>query len=295
MRPVTRACRQMAIPSGAAIHLKEHPLRTVGFVFLMVILIASAGCAPDYLLIKKVDFHDLEGHVQEQRERLATITFQQEQTHRVMVDYSQSIFAQLNEIYQKQDQQDQRLRDIEEFVRKARLRRQRANEAESQEMIEKRNVSEYSDKQVIGAMERIFITPPGKMLPARIDTGAVTSSLDARNIERFERNGERWVRFSIINPENGEYSTLERRIIRNVRIVQSFSDEAERRPVVELGVTIGRITQTAQFTLSDRSHMEYPVLIGRNILMDVMIVDVSETNIAPPVPPLEPPNDVKGP
>jgi threonine synthase len=37
--------------------------------------------------------------------------------------------------------------------------------------------------------------------------------------------------------------------------------------------------------LSDRSHLGYQVLIGRNILKDVMVVDVSKQNIAPYVLP----------
>ncbi|MEP1596577.1 MAG: RimK/LysX family protein, partial [Halieaceae bacterium] len=53
--------------------------------------------------------------------------------------------------------------------------------------------------------------------------------------------------------------------------------------VISLGIVLGSIRQQAEFTLSNRSHLDYQVLIGRNILSDVMIVDVSETNIAPPV------------
>ena len=50
-------------------------------------------------------------------------------------------------------------------------------------------------------MEHVYISPPGILLTARIDTGATTSSIDARNIEPFERDGKRWVRFEVINPE----------------------------------------------------------------------------------------------
>ena len=45
---------------------------------------------------------------------------------------------------------------------------------------------------------------------------------------------------------------------------------------------IGNIRQKAEFTLSNRSHLDYQVLVGRNILSDVMLVDVSQANIAPP-------------
>ena len=63
-----------------------------------------------------------------------------------------------------------------------------------------------------------------------------------------------------------------------------------------MGIVIGRSNQTAEFTLSDRSHLGYQALIGRNVLKDVMIVDVSKKNIAPYVLPKKTPDspDSKG-
>src|SRR5690606_9165440 len=118
-----------------------------------------------------------------------------------------------------------------------------------------------TDKQLVGAVENVFLVTPGIVFPARIDTGATTSSLDARDLEFFERNGEKWVRFNIIHPDDNRKISIEREVIRNVRILQAVDDDYERRPIVELGITIGKTTQTAQFTLSDREHLQYPLLI----------------------------------
>ena len=139
------------------------------------------------------------------------------------------------------------------------------------------------EKLVVGRHEQVWLEDIQLALPARIDTGAETASLDARNIERFERNGERWVRFEILHPDTGQALQLERRLKRTVSIIQSNTSEPERRPVIKLGITMGHITQSAEFTLSNRSHLDYQLLIGRNILRDVMVVDVSKINIAPPV------------
>jgi hypothetical protein len=136
-------------------------------------------------------------------------------------------------------------------------------------------------KLVVGELEEVWLENLQLALPARIDTGAETASLDARNIEVFERDGRRWVRFEIVHPVSGEPVLMERRLKRMVSIIQANSPEAERRPVIKLGITIGHISQTAEFTLSDRSHLDYQVLVGRNILQDVMVVDVSRKNIAP--------------
>lgn len=143
-----------------------------------------------------------------------------------------------------------------------------------------------SGKQWVGQREKVWMTTLNLALNARVDTGAETSSLDARNIELFERNGKRWVRFEIEHPGKEETAIpLERKISRMVSIVQSNSAEPERRPVIKLGITIGSVNQTAEFTLSNRSHLDFQVLVGRNILKDVMVVDVSQENIAPFVKP----------
>lgn len=142
------------------------------------------------------------------------------------------------------------------------------------------------EKLVVGDVENVRFENLDLVLRARIDTGASTSSLDARDIGSFERDGDRWVRFTVLDPESGEPLVLERPRSRRVRILQATADEPERRPVVEMRVTLGDNTQTAEFTLSNRSNLEFPVLIGRNILRDLMVVDVSKRDAAP-LPPRE--------
>ena len=145
--------------------------------------------------------------------------------------------------------------------------------------------TDISTRLVVGQLETVWLQNLQLALPARIDTGAETASLDARNIELFERDGRRWVRFDILHPQTGEPLPVERKLKRMVAIVQSNIAESERRPVIVMGITIGDIVQTAEFTLSNRSHLDYQVLVGRNILKDFMIVDVSKENLVPLVQP----------
>lgn len=142
-----------------------------------------------------------------------------------------------------------------------------------------------SSKLVVGGLEKVWLPDLEFALTARIDTGASTSSIDARNIEEFERDGKRWVRFEILDPVTKEPVSVERRLKRTVGIVQSGGAETQRRPVVRMGIIIGKFDQTAEFSLSNRSHSSYQVLVGRNILKDVMVVDVSTKNAAPYVIP----------
>lgn len=274
-------------------------MKAVG-LSITIFIVLLAGCTQS-LLIKKADLHDIERYMEEQSNKIETVSLQQEKmgqqvekeliqqetSDQAMKDFSQSILLQLQAITKKQNKQEKRLKKIEKTYSEISLQGQQNTENKLWETHDLKYAGNSGDKQVVGAVEKVLITPPGEILSARIDTGAVTSSLDASDVELFERNGHDWVRFMIINPKTNKEYTLERRIVRNVKIIQAVTDDVERRPVVELEVTIGKTTQRAEFTLSDRKHMEYPVLIGRNILMDIMIVDVSKSHIAPPSVPVE--------
>ncbi|MDF0751137.1 RimK/LysX family protein [Marinobacter sp. 71-i] len=131
-------------------------------------------------------------------------------------------------------------------------------------------------KVIVGELEKFYLAGPGLIYDARIDSGAETSSLDARNITRFERDGNNWVRFDVPQPGSDNMVTLEREVSRRVRIIQSSTEESERRVVVELQFMIGDHRQQAEFTLTNREHLSHTVLVGRNILRDVMLIDVGK-------------------
>ncbi|MBK1874181.1 ATP-dependent zinc protease [Marinobacter sp. 1-3A] len=131
-------------------------------------------------------------------------------------------------------------------------------------------------KVIVGEVENFYLAGPGLIYKARIDSGAETSSIDARNITRFERDGSNWVRFDVPVPGTKDFVTLEKEISRRVKVIQASADGAERRVVVELQFSIGDHQQVAEFTLSDRSNLTYQALIGRNVLRDVMLIDVGK-------------------
>lgn len=53
-------------------------------------------------------------------------------------------------------------------------------------------------------------------------------------------------------------------------------EKGERRYVVRLPIQLGEFIEEAEFTLADRANMRYPVLLGREFLRDVAVVDVSK-------------------
>ena len=136
-------------------------------------------------------------------------------------------------------------------------------------------------KDVIGAIEWIYMDPPGRHYRARVDSGAETSSLSAKDVTEFERDGEDWVRFTFDHDRRDDAVVIELPIERTALIRQVASDRSERRVVVEIDVRLGDRLQTTEFTLTDRSRMTYPVLLGRAFLMDLYVVDVSESYLHP--------------
>jgi hypothetical protein len=119
--------------------------------------------------------------------------------------------------------------------------------------------------------------PPGQNFRARVDTGAETSSLSASEVIEFERDGDDWVRFNFQHEPEDEPIGFELPIKRKVMVRQSYSEDAERRFVVEIDIRLGQQLQSTEFTLTDRRRMTYPVLLGRAFLLDLYVVDVSRS------------------
>lgn len=133
---------------------------------------------------------------------------------------------------------------------------------------------------IMGWIEIMGISPEGPYVKAKLDTGALTSSLHARDIEYFKRDGQRMVRFivDVTCVKSGEKNEIpfEKPLKRNVRIRQHQS-ESMRRPVVTMDFCIGGRMHSTQFSLTDRSNFNYPVLLGRRFLKDRILVDSGHT------------------
>ncbi len=136
--------------------------------------------------------------------------------------------------------------------------------------------TKVDSKTILGAIENVHLDPPGLEFSARIDTGAQTSSLNALDIVEFERDGRPFVKFNLIHPQSGEKIELTRRLRGHVRVKELGGREALRRPVVKMRVVLADIDEQINFTLENRSRFKHQVLIGRNLLQDLAVVDVSK-------------------
>lgn len=127
---------------------------------------------------------------------------------------------------------------------------------------------------IVGAVEWVAVGRSELMMEARIDTGADTTSIHADNIQLIEKDGRRYVRFVLVEPETGRQVRQELRLRRRVLIKQS-NGLRDRRFVVRMWVAVGDTRSRIDVNLTDRTDFEYPMLIGRNFLTDSLIVDVS--------------------
>ncbi len=126
---------------------------------------------------------------------------------------------------------------------------------------------------IIGEVEPIYILPMKTPFEARIDTGAESSSIDVENVRQFERDGEKWVSFTVKNKQNGEVHRFEKKIEKTTTIKRLH--KSEKRVVVMMDVKFGDQIINANFSLANREKFEYQVLVGRNILTGRAIVDTS--------------------
>ncbi|WP_192035857.1 ATP-dependent zinc protease [Halomonas sp. YLGW01] len=142
-----------------------------------------------------------------------------------------------------------------------------------------------TDRPVFGWVEKALVEPWGVEVKAKLDSGALTSSLDARDIERFEKDGEEWVRFRLALEDEDTGEMLEKRLERpvNRNLLLRGAGGTSRRPTVIMTICLGDTLYEEDFSLRDRSEMNYPLLLGRRTISHLGVLDVDKTFLTDPV------------
>ncbi len=112
-------------------------------------------------------------------------------------------------------------------------------------------------KGTLGLLENVKVTGEKQSvnLEVLVDTGAAVTSLDKEIAE-----------------EIGVGET-----VRTMRVKAPATKIVKERPVVEITLEIGGQKLKTQANLNDRSHMRYPMIIGRNVLRGKFVVDVEKS------------------
>ena len=135
--------------------------------------------------------------------------------------------------------------------------------------------TETPDPVVAGWRE--WVSLPGVGVPwikAKLDTGARTSAIHAFDLVELDREGERWVQFSVHPWQKSHDDVAEVTCpVIDTREVRSSNGQSEQRYAVRMEVgLVGRRITTA-VTLSNRDEMGFRMLIGREALEQGFLVD----------------------
>ena len=137
----------------------------------------------------------------------------------------------------------------------------------------------YRKLGVIGSTEHVDVAGI-KNIPAKIDTGADSSSIWASHI-RVTRDGI--LKFRLFDEKSPFYTgeTFERRDFK-IAVIRNASGHEQARYRTHLTMTLKDRKIKVLFSLADRSNNNYPILIGRRSISNKFIVDVSKNHT--PIP-----------
>lgn len=146
-------------------------------------------------------------------------------------------------------------------------------------------VQARAPKMVLGWLESTRLLAVDMRIKTKLDPGAKTSSLQATNIEYFERDGKSWVSFDFtgadLDTKKDKTARLEAPLVRKV-VIKRHGAKNVVRPVVAMDFCLYHQVYRAEFSLADRGKFNYAMLLGRSFLSKVALVDSSEIFLSRP-------------
>ena len=121
---------------------------------------------------------------------------------------------------------------------------------------------------IVGWKEYILLPDiqPGA-IRAKLDTGALTSSLDARDIKTFWADGTEQVEFRLAPPRSSNVAGHLCRVpVFDRRLVRNSGGQEESRIIIVSTMVLAEQTIQTEFSLTRRDPMNFRVLIGRRSL-----------------------------
>jgi len=145
-----------------------------------------------------------------------------------------------------------------------------------------------AEKDIFGWVEHVLVGQSQLDLQAKLDTGADTSSLHASKIRRYRaKDKQLWVEFRLSDEESGRSVRYKKKLVRYAYI-KKHDGPSQKRPVVKIEICLGDHEREVEVSLVDRSGFQYPVLLGRNALEGLIVVDPElELTTKPTCPPRE--------
>lgn len=134
--------------------------------------------------------------------------------------------------------------------------------------------------QVIGRREKVTLTDLGlESIIAKIDTGAYSCSLHCHDIKEELIDGVQILKFKLLDPTHPQYNDIEHSFTNySTKLVKSSNGKSQMRYVINTSIKLANKSIKADFTLTNRKKMKYPILIGRKLIKYKFAVDVSKIN-----------------
>lgn len=135
---------------------------------------------------------------------------------------------------------------------------------------------EPAERTLIGWREWIHLPDllEDGWIKAKVDTGARTSALHAWDVERFERDGDDWVRFNLHPRQHDDDHVVRTEApLLEEREVRSSNGDVELRPVVHTTLALGGQRYGIELTLTKRDQMGFRMLLGRTGMARHLLVD----------------------
>ncbi|KPZ52781.1 ATP-dependent zinc protease [Pseudoalteromonas sp. S3776] len=130
-------------------------------------------------------------------------------------------------------------------------------------------------KLTVGWREWLSLPELGiEKIKAKVDTGARTSCIHAVNIEEYQKNGEKWVKF-IAQPLQGDEQTQVKcsAKVKKIKAVTSSSGQKEMRYFIETTLHAGQHSWPIEVTLTNRATMKFRMLLGRTAMENHLVVN----------------------
>jgi hypothetical protein len=135
------------------------------------------------------------------------------------------------------------------------------------------------EKVIIGRSEHVSFPEFGfKHVKAKIDTGAFTSSIHCHKIKviKSKNTDKLSLKFELLDPSHPLY---EKKVLKvkdfKQKIIKSSNGSSRISYIIKTKIELFGKSFETEFSLTDRSEMKHPVLLGRKFLNKGFLVDVN--------------------
>lgn len=139
-------------------------------------------------------------------------------------------------------------------------------------------VNPKKEKIILGWREWITLPELSKLpIKAKVDTGAKTSALHAKNIEIYYKQKQPWVSFELVPSIKLKNPIIIKHPLHDFRTIKNSTGHKHNRPVIRTIIRIGMEEIDVELTLVNRSMMGYRMLLGRQVLKRKFLVNPSRS------------------